>query len=104
MAQDWAKWFYDSPAWQACREAFGESKHWLCERCGRPGNIAHHKIYLTPENVNDPWITLAWANLELLCHGCHDDEHLPRVKPTRDGFAFDANGDLISTDPPPIAG
>lgn len=35
----------------------------------------HHKIYLTPENINDPSVTLSWENLELVCRECHAEEH-----------------------------
>jgi 5-methylcytosine-specific restriction enzyme A len=100
MAQHWAKAFYNSAPWKACREAFGSSKHWICERCSKPGNIAHHKVWLTRANINDPMITLNWSNLELLCHDCHDREHWPEQEVTREGFAFDANGDLVQAGPP----
>lgn len=43
----------------------------------------HHKIHLTPENLNDPSITLNWANLELLCKPCHDAEHEREAQLTR---------------------
>lgn len=35
----------------------------------------HHKVKLTPENVNNPDIALNWDNLELLCKKCHLEEH-----------------------------
>ena len=52
----WAEQFYNSDAWRACREGFLQSKGYLCERCSTPDNpvvakIAHHKIYLTKENI-----------------------------------------------------
>ena len=34
----------------------------------------HHKIPLTAENVHDPKVALNWANLELLCKKCHEEE------------------------------
>lgn len=96
VARPWAYAFYHSRSWKDCREAYGASVFWICERCGRPGKIVHHKIvWLTPANINDANITLGWWNLELLCHDCHDDEHLKRTSATRKGFAFDANGDLV---------
>lgn len=57
----------------------------LCEKClkeGRyePGEIVHHKIHLTPQNINDPSISLNWDNLELLCRLHHGDEHSKRVR------------------------
>lgn len=95
MAKAWAKWFYASPGWKRVRRAYGEHKHWLCERCSEPGRIVHHKTWLTPANINDPYVTMHWRNLELLCEDCHNKEHHVTVETTRAGFAFDANGDLI---------
>ena len=57
--------------------------------------IVHHKIALTPENINDPNITLNWENLELLCQDCHNKEH-SCTDVTAEGLAFDENGDLIA--------
>ncbi len=92
--KEWARPFYKSKAWQNCRDAFFIFKHGLCERCGRPGKIVHHKIYLTPENINDPNVSLNWDNLELTCQDCHNNEH-HGTEATSDGLTFDANGDLI---------
>lgn len=38
---------------------------------GVPGEIVHHKIELTPMNIDKPEITLNWDNLELVCRNCH---------------------------------
>ena len=40
-----------------------------------PGEIVHHKIFLTPENIGNPAVTLAVENLELLCRDCHAAKH-----------------------------
>ena len=40
-----------------------------------PGTQVHHKIRLTPFNINNPEITLSYKNLELLCDDCHEKEH-----------------------------
>lgn len=95
MARAWAYAFYHSKPWELCRAAYGKSKHWLCERCHRPGNTVHHKTNLTPENINDPNVTMGWWNLELLCEDCHNQEHHRTIKATRPGFAFDDEGNLI---------
>jgi 5-methylcytosine-specific restriction endonuclease McrA len=63
-----------------CAKAYRISKGRLCERCYAkglivPGEEVHHKIRLTPENINDPAIALNWDNLELLCKNCHMEEH-----------------------------
>ena len=75
-----ARALYWSRAWAVCRKKYAESVGGLCERCyaeGRvtPGQHVHHKIRLTPENINDTEITLNWDNLELLCEECHQKEH-----------------------------
>lgn len=95
MAKEWAKSFYHSRAWRQCRDAYFISKHGLCERCGAPGKIVHHKIYITPENINDPDITLNFDNLELLCQECHNREHFEKYSATREGLIFDENGDIV---------
>lgn len=99
----WAEQFYNSDAWRACREGFLQSKGYLCERCSTPDNpvvakIAHHKIYLTKENINNPYITLSWDNLEALCQDCHNKEHHRGERKKR--YSFDANGNLVY---PPFA-
>ena len=92
----WAEKFYKGKAWQEVRNAYYISKHGICERCGKPGDIVHHKIYLNPSNINNPEISLNFDNLELLCIDCHNKEHSAKL-PVVDGLAFDENGDLIST-------
>ena len=100
MARDFAIKFYNSKEWKKCREAYKESKNGLCERCldnGKyvVGDEVHHKEYLTPENINDPYITLSFENLELLCLSCHSKEHMSKYGVVRDDVMFDSNGDLI---------
>ena len=80
IMQDFAKQFYSSPAWKQCRKAYRKSVGGLCERClanglYTPGEIVHHKIYITPSNITRPEIVLDWNNLELLCRDCHALEH-----------------------------
>ena len=101
MAQDFAKPFYNSKAWQACRESYIVSVFGLCERCikeGRavPGVIVHHKVTLTPENINDPDITLNHRLLELLCIECHNRETFEKYETTREDVMFDEDGQLVS--------
>lgn len=95
MAKSWAAPFYNSRAWRKCRKAYAESKFFLCEVCGEAGEEVHHKIELTPDNINDPSVTLSWSNLQLLCHACHDKTKRPQRTATRDDVVFDANGQLI---------
>ena len=67
------------------------SRNYICERCGAPAAICHHRIYLTPANINDPSIALSWDNLEALCMECHNREHM-----TKQGNAiFDEAGNVV---------
>lgn len=80
--QEFAREFYQSAAWKSCRETYRRSKGHLCEKClakgiYRPGEIVHHKTFLTPENINDPDVALNPDNLELLCRDHHADAHKP---------------------------
>ncbi|HEX9059965.1 MAG TPA: HNH endonuclease [Clostridia bacterium] len=95
--KDFAKQFYLSKAWRKCRQAFLIFKAGLCERCGEAKErmIVHHKIILTPENIDNPDITLNWDNLELVCQECHNKEHMSKYDSVRDGLRFDENGMLI---------
>lgn len=68
----------------------------MCERCGQPNSKqVHHKKWLTPENINDPEITLSFNNLELLCDICHQKEHHEKNSAVVWGLKFDENGDLV---------
>lgn len=80
MAREFAKGFYKSKSWQYTRDAYVKSAGGLCERClhdgiYKPGEIVHHKQELTPDNINNPDISLSWDNLELLCRDCHGKAH-----------------------------
>ncbi|GFN35366.1 HNH endonuclease signature motif containing protein [Tepidimicrobium xylanilyticum] len=103
MARDFAIKFYNSKEWKKCREAYKQSVNGLCERCLKagkyvPGDEVHHKIYLSPDNINNPDITLNWDNLELLCASCHSKEHMSKYDVVREDVMFDENGDLIRSE------
>ena len=93
--------FYTSWTWRKCRKAFAEARGNLCERCLKKGIIeagsrerpleVHHRTALTPENINNPSVTLNWDNLELLCKTCHDEERERRPK----RWKIDENGHVI---------
>lgn len=93
--KEYAKSFYYSQAWRKCSRAYMESKNYICERCGKPAVIVHHKTYITPENITDPNITLNWDNLEALCATCHQNEHFITGKVTATGIMFDENGNIV---------
>lgn len=86
--------FYRSAAWRKLSQAFLLSKHYICERCGRPAEIAHHRVYLTPANVTDAGVALNPDTLEALCLACHNAEHFGSGGATARGLTFDENGDL----------
>lgn len=78
--KDYAKTFYKSQAWKDTRAAYAKSKGYLCEVClakgiYRSGDIVHHKIHLSPENIADPSVSLNWDNLQLVCRDCHAQLH-----------------------------
>jgi thymidine kinase len=98
MARDFAKAFYRSSAWLACRTAYIASVFNLCERCRKPGKILHHKKPLTPNNINDPEIALGFNNLRFLCHACHEAEHSDTYV-TRKDVRFDDKGSLVQAKP-----
>lgn len=58
---------------------------WLCQDClkrGRytPAEEVHHIRELTPDNINDPSITLNPDNLVSLCRECHKQRHGARER------------------------
>ena len=80
MARKFSQKLYNSRRWKECREAYAKSVGYLCEEClskglYTPGEIVHHKIPLTPDNIDDPSIALSFDNLELLCRECHAEKH-----------------------------
>lgn len=79
MAKEFARAFYKSKAWLKCRDGYIAERirkdGGTCEVCGKePGYILHHKITLTPDNINNPEISLNWDNLKWECKPCHDAE------------------------------
>lgn len=93
MSKEFARGFYSSETWNRTRAAYKKSKGGLCEQClmsglFNPGEIVHHKIPLTPFNVETPEITLNWNNLELLCRECHLQAH----KKNKKRFRVDEDG------------
>lgn len=103
MAREFAKEFYNSPAWKACRAEYKKHVGGVCERCERMGiygvvgEIVHHKIRLNADNIINPSITLNFDNLELLCRNCHALEHEHDVYGKRRNkrrYQVDANGNV----------
>jgi 5-methylcytosine-specific restriction endonuclease McrA len=93
--------FYKSKQWKDCRKAYASSKRYLCERClakgiYKHGDIVHHKVYITPDNITNPMITLDWNNLELVCRDCHAEEHLGNTR----RVTVDEAGRVLFNTPP----
>lgn len=107
MARDYSRPFYNSKKWKDTRDAYFNSQYGICELCGKPGEEVHHKIFLNPQNINDPYITLGWDNLQLLCRSCHNDIHekayemyrqkANKTKATMNGLQFNENGELVES-------
>ena len=94
-----AERFYKSTAWQNTRNAYWSSKQGLCEIClsrgkYKPCEIVHHKIELTPNNIDDPNITLDWNNLQCVCRECHAEVHGKRQR----RYTIDEFGRVIAKD------
>lgn len=88
--------FYNSKEWKRCREAYKRKKGYICERCHNTSNkmIVHHKIKLTPMNMNNPSISLNEEHLELLCIECHNQEH--GKSKGRDDYYVDEFGKVVT--------
>ena len=78
--KDYSAKLYKSKQWQHTRQAYLASVGGLCERCYAkglivPAEIVHHKIHVSPDNINDSSITLNWSNLMAVCRECHAELH-----------------------------
>lgn len=100
MAREFAKKFYNSAAWIKTSKAYAASRFYVCEKCDEPAKqyVVHHKIHLTPQNINDPSVALNWDNLQLLCLECHNKEHGRKHKRK---VLFDERGQVVEIDSPP---
>ena len=92
--------FYKSQTWEDVSRGYRASVFNLCERCKAKGLIVpaqevHHKIKLTPENINNPEIALNWDNLEALCKDCHLKEHRKKKR-----WSVDTEGNVTLEGPP----
>lgn len=101
MAREFAKAFYKSKQWQQCRRAYIAKRRLLdgglCETCHlEPGYIVHHKIVLTPENIQDPEVALNPRYLAYECKACHDLHEGHGVGHGRPALCgFDFNGEPV---------
>lgn len=107
--------FYKTSQWFKTSNSYRKHVFNICERCGVPTwrkndknylrlkeegedvrfGIVHHKVHLNDSNINDPYITLSFENLELLCIECHNKEHMSQVAEVREDIQFDKDGRVI---------
>lgn len=99
--------FYHSKAWQNVRSLVMARCSGLCERCLesgvlKPADVVHHKIPLTPDNMNDPEISLNPDKLVALCNDCHTEVHkmlgigaLNGALEEEARVGFDADGNVV---------
>jgi len=90
--------FYKTAQWVNCRDAYLRSVGGLCEKCKAkglitPAVIVHHKVHITPENVDDPTVTLSFDNLMAVCRLHHAELH-GNVK----RFRVEADGTVTITE------
>ena len=59
----------------------------------------HHKILLTPSNINSYEVSLNWEHLRYECKECHDKNEGHGVckarEVIRDGLMFNDKGELV---------
>ena len=109
MRNDRVTAFYKTAAWKKCRAAYTKATAGLCEICLQkgifsPAYIVHHKKHLTPDNIDDPSVSLNMDNLTSLCRECHFEEHRGEHAKGRETkqqieYAFDENGYLVQVAP-----
>lgn len=103
--RDFAKSFYRSKRWQATRAAYAASVGGLCESCATaglivPGEIVHHKVPLTPDNIRNPSLALDFSNLEFVCRSCHAARH---PQETGKRWIVDDFGHITAREYPPLS-
>ncbi len=69
----------------------------VCERCFMmgeltPATLVHHKVHLTPKNVNDPKVALSYDNFQRLCQDCHAFVHSGQTDMRAE---FDESGSIV---------
>lgn len=95
--QDWSEGFYKTKRWQECRNAYMQQSGGLCEDClargiYKPAEIVHHITPLTPQNINDPAVSLNPDNLRAVCRECHAAAHGARQR----RYTIDEMGRVIT--------
>ena len=78
--KEYAERFYSSTEWKKCRETAYKRDRYLCVDCMKkgfqvPAEEVHHINPITPDNIENPEITLNLENLVSLCRECHKARH-----------------------------
>lgn len=95
--------FYGSAKWKKCRDAYKRKMHYVCELCGRPADVVHHKNELGPEDyfVNTEKC-YGEDNLMCLCHDCHNKIH-HSSQAIEEGYSVDMRtGEVIYNNASPL--
>ncbi|MDD4698941.1 MAG: hypothetical protein PHV07_01615 [Oscillospiraceae bacterium] len=87
--------FYNSRRWRRVREFIINRAGGMCELCGDRGSVAHHKVEVNDENVNNPNIVWGIDNLICVCVLCHERIHHGKAEVCREGLMFDKDGNLV---------
>lgn len=95
MAKEYSKKFYNSSPWKKLSAYIRNKYDNTCQECGEFGDQVHHIEEITPENINDPNITLNENNLTLLCDKCHNAKKKKELD-INEGLYFDVDGNLHS--------
>lgn len=93
--------FYTSRTWRKFREVVITESGGMCSKCNRvyPDTSqleVHHKKYLKNDDYNKPELAYNLANVEVICHECHNKEH--------SRFGYDAPKEVILVYGPPLSG
>ncbi len=105
MAREFAKDFYNSKAWRSLRKMYINYRisvdGGMCEVCTKKlGYIVHHKIWLTPENIDNPEIALNTDNLRYECLDCHNREEKEQSEiRQKKRYVFNDSGKLVILPP-----
>jgi thymidine kinase len=101
MARDFAKQFYRSKAWRQARALALRRDMFTCRDCGGRANEVHHIVELQPDNIDNPAIALGLDNLMSLCTACHSARTAGACD-LGEGYAFDADGQVVRVGTPPL--
>lgn len=111
VARDFSRHVYHSARWAAIRDLAmkrevttqGFVPSGMCELCFshglyRPAKVVHHIVHITPENVDDPGVTLNADNLMRLCQDCHAAVHSSADYDGPSRYHFDEAGNIVRDD------